>query len=302
VVVTQKYPNDIWHGWKYIQFGPDGFLYVPVGAPCNYCNVTDLFGTLTKIDVSDPNADPIIVARGLRNSVGFAWHPDTKELWFTDNGRDEWGNDRPPDELNRMQSEGLHFGFPYCYGKNYSDPIFNVNGSCLPYVPSAFELGPHVAALGMVFYTGDMFPQPYRSHNRVFIAEHGSWNRDTPLGYRITTVDVTDPNSYQVFIEGWLPSSSEPSDSPNAWGRPTNLLVLPDGSLLISDDKANAIYRVTYEEPNPNPPEEESTPEGFGPGAIAAIVVSVVILVFGTVIGVLVFLKLRRMSYQQLQT
>eukprot|EP01116_Phalansterium_solitarium_P020438 TRINITY_DN6027_c0_g2_i1.p1 TRINITY_DN6027_c0_g2~~TRINITY_DN6027_c0_g2_i1.p1 ORF type:complete len:742 (+),score=236.53 TRINITY_DN6027_c0_g2_i1:850-3075(+) len=261
VVVTTAFPNDIWHGWKFIKFGPDGMLYVPVGAPCNTCNCSGLFCTLTKLDVTDPAAQPIVVFEGMRNSVGFDWDPLSGDLWWTDNGRDEWGNDTPPDELNRMPAEldgQLHFGFPYCYGKNLSDPAYNTAGSCSPYVPAAFDLGPHVAALGMRFYDGTMFPPKYQKPGRVFIAEHGSWNREQPIGYRVTTVNIHDPNSYEVFIDGWLQpprpgqppiDPSAPNDTPNAWGRPTDVLVMPDGSLLIADDKASAIYRVTYEDP-----------------------------------------------------
>jgi glucose/arabinose dehydrogenase len=181
-----------------------------------------------------------IFAHGVRNSVGFDWHPKTKELWFTDNGRDWLGDDLPPDELNHAPQKGLHFGFPYCHGKNIPDPKFGDKRQCLKFVPPATELGPHVAALGMRFYTGKMFPHEYRNH--IFIAEHGSWNRSTPIGYRVTLVRIQNNRTveYEVFAEGWLQGSQ-------AWGRPVDVLVLPDGALLVSDDRANAIYRIGYQ-------------------------------------------------------
>lgn len=249
VVVVDDYPTDRHHGWKYIAFGPDGWLYVPVGAPCNICDPDDpIYATLTRIR---PGADDVaasreIYAEGIRNTVGFTWHPETGDLWFTDNGGDNLGNDRPPDELNRAPEKGLHFGYPYCHGGDFPDPRFGVDrgeqGVCEKYVAPAQKLGPHVAALGVEFYTGDMFPAEYRG--RAFIAEHGSWNRDTPIGYRVTTVtlDGHRATSYDVFAEGWLPGT----DEDDAWGRPVDLLFLPDGSMLLSDDRSGTIYRITY--------------------------------------------------------
>jgi glucose/arabinose dehydrogenase len=180
-----------------------------------------------------------IFARGIRNTVGFDWHPETKELWFTDNGRDWLGDDRPPDELNHAPRAGMHFGFPYCHGKGITDPEYGTDQSCKEFTPAAMELGPHVAALGMRFYSGTMFPREY--WNRVFIAEHGSWNRSVPIGYRITsvTLDGNRAVKYEVFAEGWL-------DRGLVYGRPVDVLVMPDGALLVSDDRAGAIYRITY--------------------------------------------------------
>jgi glucose/arabinose dehydrogenase len=239
VVVYDGLPRDKHHGWKFIRFGPDGMLYIPVGAPCNVCARDDeRYATIMRMKPDGTGLD--LFARGVRNTVGFDWHPETKELWFTDNGRDWLGDDLPPDELNHAPRKGLHFGFPYCHGKNIPDPVFGDKRQCREFVPPVIELGPHVAALGMRFYTGKMFPGEYR--NQIFIAEHGSWNRSTPIGYRITLVSIQENQAvkYEVFAEGWLQGS-------RAWGRPVDVLIMPDGALLVSDDRANAIYRIGYE-------------------------------------------------------
>ncbi|MFL6197153.1 MAG: PQQ-dependent sugar dehydrogenase [Thermoanaerobaculia bacterium] len=238
VVVIDTYPKDTHHGWKFIRFGPDGKLYVPVGAPCNVCDEKNpIYASITRI--SSQGGQPEIVARGIRNTVGFDWHPKTRELWFTENGRDWMGDDAPPDELNRAPKAGLHFGFPYCHAGTVADPEFGKGKPCAQYTPPARTLGPHVAALGMRFYTGTMFPEPYR--NQIFIAEHGSWNRSQPIGYRVTLVRLQGDKaiSYEPFAEGWLQGG-------DSWGRPVDLEILPDGSLLVSDDRAGAIYRITY--------------------------------------------------------
>ncbi len=237
-VVYDKFPAEEHHGWKYIAFGPDGMLYVPVGAPCNICKSENpIFDTITRMKPDGTGLE--IYARGVRNTVGFDWHPDTKELWFTDNGRDWMGNNRPPDELNRAPGKGLHFGYPFCHGKDIVDPKLGSGKKCGDYVPPVQELGPHVAALGMKFYTGRQFPSKYRG--RVFIAEHGSWNRTPPIGYRVTTVtlDGNRAEKYEVFAEGWLQGTK-------AWGRPVDIVMLPDGSLLVSDDRGGVIYRISY--------------------------------------------------------
>ena len=239
VVVTDRYPTDRHHGWKFIAFGPDGWLYVPVGAPCNVCLPPGpLHQTITRMK---PDGSAIeVFARGVRNSVGFDWRPGSHDLWFTDNGRDWLGDDRPPDELNHAPKAGMHFGFPYCHGRALADPEFGRDKACTDFTPPAAELGPHVAALGMRFYTGTMFPPEYRG--RIFIAEHGSWNRTTPIGYRVTTARLDGDRvvGYEPFATGWL------GDNGQIAGRPVDVLVMPDGALLVSDDHAGAIYRIAY--------------------------------------------------------
>jgi glucose/arabinose dehydrogenase len=238
-VVNDSFPRDAHHGWKFIRFGPDGKLYVPIGAPCNVCERSDpRYASITRMNADGTGFE--VFASGVRNTVGFDWHPDTAELWFTDNGRDWLGDDKPPDELNRAPEAGLHFGFPYVHGRDLLDPKYGRKGFPERFRPPERELGPHVAALGMRFYTGEAFPAAYRGH--VFIAEHGSWNRSTPLGYRVTFVRVEGNRavSYEVFAQGWLQGRK-------AWGRPVDVLVMPDGALLVSDDRAGAVYRITYE-------------------------------------------------------
>jgi glucose/arabinose dehydrogenase len=174
IVVTDRFPKDRHHGWKFIRFGPDGLLYVPVGAPCNVCERDDpRYASIMRMKPDGTGLE--VFAHGVRNTVGFDWHPETHELWFTDNGRDLLGDDLPPDELNHAPGKGRHFGFPYCHGKNTSDPEFGKKRECKEFTPPAMELGPHVASLGMRFYTGTMFPPEYK--NQILIAEHGSWNQ-----------------------------------------------------------------------------------------------------------------------------
>jgi len=239
VVVTERFPTEAHHGWKFIAFGPDGYLYVPVGAPCNVCAPDEnRYANIMKI--RPDGSDLQVVARGVRNSVGFDWHPVTKELWFTDNGRDYLGDDQPDDELNRLTRAGQHFGYPYCHGGNIPDPEFGKQRPCSEFVPPVARLGAHVAALGMRFYTGRQFPAEF--HNNIFIAEHGSWNRTEPVGYRVVRVvldDVGNVVRQELFAQGWLQGSRR-------WGRPVDVLVAPDGSLLVSDDLAGAIYRIRY--------------------------------------------------------
>jgi glucose/arabinose dehydrogenase len=241
VVVFDKYPDKAHHGWKFIAFGPDGKLYVPVGAPCNVCDEKDpVFASITRMNPDGTGME--IYARGIRNSVGFAWHPATKELWFTENGRDNMGEDVPHDELNIAPKKGMHFGFPYCHEGDTLDPEFGKGKNCVDYVAPVQKLGPHVAALGMRFYTGGMFPPEYK--NRVFIALHGSWNRKIPSGYQVmmATLEGNKVVKYEPFASGWLPGK----DEKEVIGRPVDVEVAADGALLISDDKQGVVYRVTY--------------------------------------------------------
>ena len=241
VIVNDTFPTDGHHGWKFIRFGPDDKLYVPVGAPCNNC-VRDDRRYASIMRMNPDGSELEIFAEGVRNTVGFDWHPETGELWFTDNGRDWLGNNTPPDELNSAPRKGMNFGFPYCHGTNIKDPEFGERRSCSEFTAPRQDLGPHVAALGMRFYTGTMFPPKYRGS--IFIAEHGSWNRLVPIGYRITLVTIENnrATNYTTFATGWLKSG-------RSWGRPVDVLVMPDGSLLVSDDKADAVYRISYKSP-----------------------------------------------------
>ncbi len=240
VVVYDNLPDKTHHGWKYLDFGPDGKLYVPVGAPCNVCLAPEPFATILRMNPDGSGVE--VVARGVRNSVGFAWHPATHEFWFTDNGRDWLGDDVPPCELNRVTEAGQHFGFPFVHGGDIRDPEFGADKDPDDYVPPAMKLGPHVAPLGFVFYTGEQFPAAYRSS--ILLAEHGSWNRSTPVGYRIMklTLNGSEVTSYEPFIAGWLARGQ-------VSGRPVDLEPMPDGSVLISDDEAGVIYRLTYSPP-----------------------------------------------------
>lgn len=237
VLITDALPKDRGHGWRYIAFGPDGKLYVAVGAPCNICDEPG-YAELRRMNADGSGLETF--ARGIRNTVGFTWNPQDQTLWLTENGRDWLGDDQPPDELNRAPRPGLHFGYPYCHGGDLLDPEFGKGKRCADYEPPAQKLGPHVAPLGLAFYTGAQFPKRYQG--QVFIAEHGSWNRSSKIGYRVSLVTLRDGRavSYEPFAEGWL--SGE-----RAWGRPAYVLVMPDGSLLVSDDHAGLIYRIRYD-------------------------------------------------------
>ena len=235
-LITDNLPSDAWHGWKWIKHGPDGKLYVPVGAPCNICLKDDpRYASIMRLNEGAWE----FIATGVRNSVGFDWHPDTKKLYFTDNGRDWLGDDSPSCELNVVEEENSFYGFPYVHANDVMDPEYGADN--IEYVKPIVDLGPHVAPTGTVFYSGNAFPDEYE--NTLFITLHGSWNKmDHPSGYTVVAVS-TDENGgvtgYKEFITGWLQGKK-------AWGRPSAPFVMSDGSLLISDDKYNVIYRVTY--------------------------------------------------------
>lgn len=241
VVVSTELPLTKQHEWRFIRFGPDGWLYVGVGAPCNVCESTDKrVARILRMHADGSGMETY--ALGVRNSVGFDWQPESKEMWFTENGRDNMGDDIPPDELNYAPRAGMNFGFPYCHGKDIADPQFGSEHSCAEFVAPAWSLPAHVAAVGMRFYTGGMFPEEYRGG--IFIAEHGSWNRSVPIGYRVSRVVVEGDRAvkYEAFAQGWLAGGMH-------WGRPVDVLVMPDGALLVSDDFAGAIYRISYQKP-----------------------------------------------------
>jgi glucose/arabinose dehydrogenase len=240
VVVRDGFLENGNHQWRYIEFGPDGKLYMAVGAPCNVCEPDEGYGSIVRMNPD--GSDFEIYATGVRNSVGLAFHPGNGQLWFTDNGRDGLGDNVPSDELNHATEAGQHFGFPYCHQGDVPDPMLGSPEACSAYRGPAVKMGPHVAALGLDFYEGDMFPGEYSGE--LFIAQHGSWNRSDPLGYRLVLVHINDGVSaagQRIFAEGWLQNGQ-------AWGRPSDVIDLPDGSLLVSDDLAGNIYRITYQE------------------------------------------------------
>jgi glucose/arabinose dehydrogenase len=238
-IVNDTIPGASHHNWRYIAFGPDNKLYISIGAPCNICDRKG-FANISRLNADGTGLE--VFAEGIRNSVGFTWHPRTGDFWFTDNGRDMLGDDTPPGELNLAAQAGMHFGFPYCHGGDVKDPEFGEQRSCGEFTAPAQKLGAHVAPLGVKFYTGEMFPPEYRG--QIFIAEHGSWNRSKKIGYRISLVRLegSEAQSYETFAEGWLQGD-------DVSGRPVDLLILDDGSLLVSDDKAGRIYRISYANP-----------------------------------------------------
>jgi glucose/arabinose dehydrogenase len=241
VVVYDQYPTDTHHGWKYIAFGPDGKLYVPVGAPCNICEQENpVYASITRMNADGSGME--VVQRGIRNTVGFTWHPQTGALWFSDNGRDWMGDDMPACELNHAPRDGMHFGYPYCHQGDLPDPEFGVKYPCSDFEAPVQKLGAHTAPLGIEFYTGKQFPKAYR--NRLFVAEHGSWNRSKKIGYRVMMLELEDGKavSYEPFADGWLDEAKD-----DVVGRPVDIALMPDGSMLVSDDYADAIYRIRYE-------------------------------------------------------
>jgi glucose/arabinose dehydrogenase len=239
VMISDALPDKTHHGWKYLRFGPDGKLYIPVGVPCNICD-DEGFGDIRRMNADGSGME--VYAQGVRNSVGLAFHPENGELWFTDNGRDMMGDDLPADELNHAPRAGMHFGFPYCHQGDLLDEEFGKGKSCEDYIPPVAKLEPHGAALGLAFYSGEMFPAEYR--NRLFITQHGSWNRSEKVGYQILVLEVQPDGKVldkKVFASGWLQNEDD-------WGRPNDVMVMPDGALLVSDDKANVIYRISYKQ------------------------------------------------------
>jgi len=248
-IVIYGLPKEPQHGWKYIDFGPDDWLYVPIGAPCNACYTSGegrfdnpYYSSILRFNLTTGEKE--WVAKGVRNSVGFDWHPQTKKMWFSDNGRDMMGDDLPPCEINEVSEFGQHFGYPYFHGGTVPDPEFGWGKDSSDYVMPKLNLMAHVAPLGIHFYTGSMFAKDMQ--NRLFVAEHGSLNRSKKSGYRVMMAKIINNEvvGYEPFIEGWLNEEDN-----TAWGRPTAITTLADGSLLIADDFANVIYRVTYQAP-----------------------------------------------------
>lgn len=240
-VIYDKFPSDTWHGWKYIAFGPDGKLYVPVGAPCNVCDKgQSVYASITRMNPDGTGLE--VFARGVRNTVGFTWHPETGSIWFTDNGRDMLGDDIPPCELNTAPKAGMHFGFPYCHAGEIKDPEFGDVKPCSDFTAPAQKMGAHVAPLGLKFYTGSQFPEQYR--HVLFVAEHGSWNRSKKSGYKISmlTINGNKAVTYKTFASGWLDDASQ-----KVSGRPVDVVIASDGSMLVSDDKRGVIYRISYQ-------------------------------------------------------
>jgi glucose/arabinose dehydrogenase len=238
VLVSDAFPTEEHHAWKFIAIGPDNKLYVPVGIPCNNCIPSEHHGQIRRLNLDGSGME--VIARGVRHTVGFDWHPVSKQLYWTDNGRDWLSEDVPNDELNRITQVGQHFGNPYCHQGNLLDPEFGWGRSCDEFVKPVALLGPHSAALGMRFYTGSMFPSSYK--NAIFIARRGSWNRTQKIGGDVVVAYLNKDGtvkSIEPFLTGFIQDN-------NYIGRPVDVLQMKDGSLLVSDDHAGAIYRVSY--------------------------------------------------------
>jgi len=234
-------PKEQHHNWKYVAFGPDGKLYVPFGAPCNICEPPKEYAQIRRYNADGSGME--VIATGVRNTQGFTWHPKTGELWFTDHGRDWMGDKGPEDELNRMTKTGLNFGYPYCHAKGVLDADFKKADGCKGVTLPVTTMGPHAAAMGVIFYTGSMFPKEYQ--NTMFIARKGSWNRTVKIGFDVVNVRASaDGKSAKVkpFMTGFL----EDPKTAKFWGRPAYLLQMPDGAVLVSDEQLGAIYRISY--------------------------------------------------------
>jgi glucose/arabinose dehydrogenase len=235
-----KLPKEQHHNWKYVDFVPVGKLYVPFGAPCNICEPTDEYAQIRRYNADGSGME--VIARGVRNTQGFAWHPTTKEMWFTDHGRDWMGDDGPEDELNRLTKTGNNYGFPYCHANGVVDRDIKKTNACSGVTLPVTTMGPHAAVMGVHFYTGSMFPAEYR--NAMFVARKGSWNRTKKFGFDVVIVRPSADNAsakIEPFMTGFLDPATDQIS-----GRPTYFLQLPDGSLLVSDEQLGAIYRITY--------------------------------------------------------
>ena len=236
-----KLPPEQHHNWKYIAFGPDGKLYVPFGGPCNICELpTPEYAQIRRYDPDGSGME--VIARGVRNSVGFDWHPTTKELWFSNHGRDWMGDDQPNDTLNRVRTTGLNFGFPHCHQGDLPDPDVKKADACAGVEKPVALMGPHAATMGVTFYTGEMFPAEYR--NVLFNARKGSWNRTKKIGYDVVMVKASADGKDAAIVPFMTGFMNEADQS--FWGRPAYLLQLRDGSLLVSDEQLGAIYRISY--------------------------------------------------------
>ena len=248
--LTAKFdlPKEQHHNWKYVAFGPDGKLYVPFGAPCNICEPpTKEYAQIRRYNADGSGKE--VVATGVRNSVGFDWHPKTGEMWFTDHGRDWAGDNGPQDELNRLAKPGGNYGFPYCHANGVADPDLKKADGCKGVTRPAALMGSHAAVMGIKFYTGKMFPAEYQ--NTMFIVRKGSWNRTKPIGFDVVNARIGEGGkvSYKAFATGF----QQGADTYNFWGRPAYVHQMPDGALLLSDEQTGAIYRISYSRPKPAP-------------------------------------------------
>ena len=244
--LTAKFnlPPQQHHNWKYVAFGPDNKLYVPFGAPCNICEPPKEYAQIRRYNADGSGME--VFATGVRNSVGFDWHPQTKEMWFSDHGRDWMGDDGPSDELNRISGPGLNFGFPHCHADGVADADVKKQDACNGVTMPIALTGAHAATMGVKFYTGKMFPEEYR--DAMFIARKGSWNRTQPNGFDVITVRVSDDGK-TARMTPFMTGFNETQDSYKFWGRPAYVQQMPDGALLVSDEQVGAIYRISYQQP-----------------------------------------------------
>ena len=252
--MTAKFdlPPEQHHNWKYVAFGPDGKLYVPFGSPCNICEPPSKeYGQIRRYNADGSGKE--VIATGVRNSVGFDWHPKTKELWFTDHGRDWAGDKGFEDELNKITKVGQNFGFPYCHANGQPDPDVKKAKPCEGVTRPVLLMGPHAAVMGIKFYTGKMFPSEYQ--NTAFVVRKGSWNREKPFGFDVVNVRVGEDGKASIrnFASGW----QEGGEGYKFWGRPAYVAQMPDGALLVSDEQVGAIYRISYQRPAKAPAKKQ---------------------------------------------